>query len=89
MSVISTIETDIGKVLHFLVGASSAIAKVGPAVQAGALVTLQAVVTAVQDAGSAVASEGLNLTLDSQTVADIKNLIATCEADLKALGIKL
>jgi hypothetical protein len=89
VSIITTAETDIGKLLHALVGAANLFAKVSPAVQAAALASLQTVITAVQDAGGAVGDEGLNFTLDSQTVTDIKAVISQFEKDLTALGIKL
>jgi len=89
MSILSTIETDIGKVLHWLTNASGELGKVAPEVQAAILTTFQAVVTAVGDASGAVASEGLNFSLDAAVVADIKQVIATAKADLEKLGVKL
>ncbi len=89
MTILSTIETDLGKVLHWLTNASGELGKVSPEVQAAILTTFQAVVTAVTDTTSAVASEGLNFSLDAAVVGDIKLVIATAKADLQKLGLKL
>jgi hypothetical protein len=89
VSIIVTAETDIGKVLHALIGAADKFAKVSPAVQAAAAASLQTLITAVQDAGEAVTDEGLNFTVDAQTVADVKAVIGQFGKDLTALGIKL
>lgn len=41
----------------------------------------------VHDAGPAADASGLNVQLDAQTVADLKDLIATVKGDLAALGV--
>ncbi|MGH9690047.1 MAG: hypothetical protein ACRD4Q_07450 [Candidatus Acidiferrales bacterium] len=89
MTILSTIETDIGKVLHWLTNASGELSKVAPEVQAAILAAFQAVVTAVIDTSGAVAAGGLNFSLDAAVVADIKQVIATGKADLEKLGLKV
>jgi len=42
---------------------------------------------AVHDAGAVADGSGMNITIDAQTVADLKDLIATVRGDLAALGV--
>jgi hypothetical protein len=93
MSLIKTIETDAGKIFHALatIGAKAEgdIAKAGPVIQAAAVASLQAIVTAAQGAEAAAGADFISLPLDATLLTDVKGVIAQFGDDLKALGIKL
>lgn len=89
MSLISTLEADAAKVLHFLSGAETEIQKVGPTVIAGLGTILGAVSTAITDGEGAAAAGGLNIALDVQTAADVKAVWPDLVKFAESLGVKL
>lgn len=98
-SVLSEVENDLSK---FATAVANDWKKVkagwalisSPQVRAVALTLTKDIVQTVNDSETAIVGKGLNFTIDSTVVADIKTLIADAKAgegviasDLKALGI--
>ena len=93
MSLLKTIDTFAGKLFHALatigIKAEGDIAKASPIIQAAAVASLQAIVTAAQGVESASGADFISLPLDATLLTDVKGVIAQFGDDLKALGIKL
>jgi hypothetical protein len=82
---IKDVEVDAGKVLNYLAKAE----KATPEAAAGLAVVLGAVSKAVTDGSAAAAASGVNISLDSQTVSDLKAVWPDIKSFAATLGIKL
>jgi hypothetical protein len=82
------VEAAAGDVLKFITKSQKVVASAGPGVVAGLGSLLGAVGTALTTGQGAVASGGLNLALDAETVAGLKTVWADLESFAASLGIK-
>lgn len=83
------VEVAAADVLRFLTRAEKVTATAGPQVIAGLGTLLGAVGAAIISGQAAAAQGGVNVPLDAQTVAAVRNVWADLEAFAKSLGIKI
>lgn len=83
------LEADAAKVLNFFTQAQNKTASAGPSVVAGLGTVLGAVSKAIEDGSSAAGSGGINIALDTETIADVKQVWPAIKAFVADLGIKL
>lgn len=83
------LEADAAKVLNFFNKAQSKTVSAGPGVVAGLGTVLGAVSKAVADGSAAAGSGGVNIALDAETLADVKQVWPDIQAFVADLGIKL